>query len=111
MVIRYWLGRSQSKAECDQTKKFKDIKSNPAFLASYKMRDNPKYKILYYALQLFCSHMERVKARKLGCKLDDWSLDISSMFTEEETMQKVHRGSETLKNCSSLKNVNVSEHD
>lgn len=43
------------------------------------MKDNPKYKVLYYALRLFCAHME--KNRELGkAKIDE--LDSSRVYNE-----------------------------
>ena len=50
ILISYWLGRRMTSLS---SLKFSEIRNNPAFLASYKMRDNPKYKILYHALTLF----------------------------------------------------------
>ena len=61
MLVKYWLGRDRNAMKSQINKKFSEIRNNPAFLASYKMRDNPKYKILYHALALFESHMRSIR--------------------------------------------------
>ena len=61
--MKYWLGRDQVAMQSLINLKFSEIRNNPAFLASYRMRDNPKYKILYHALALFEGHMKVIRAK------------------------------------------------
>ena len=63
MLVKYWLGKEESKHQSNQNRQFTELAKNPAFLSSYKMKDNPKYTILYRALTLFEKHMQEVKKK------------------------------------------------
>lgn len=79
IVLDYWAHK-ESKVD-DRTKLFREIRSNPAFLTSYKMKDNPKYKILHFALHLFSAHMERIREKDIIDQSED--LNITTMLEQE----------------------------
>lgn len=81
IVVKHWLGRDSTKIQCDLNMKFSELKNNPAFLSSYKMRDNPKYKILHYAVLLFERHMELIrKANSSEGNTESQRTDLSEPF-------------------------------